>query len=98
MHEENGNNFVLIFFFVFLFQIAIGAIFLIDNGMTGAMRNGRVRKEYQGKGILRKLNDELIKHYPTIKNSSYVTATNLPEVYSKINLGVIKLITIQVIS
>jgi len=78
---------------MFLFQIAI-----VDNGMTGAMRNGRVRKEYQGKGILRKLNDELIKHHPTITNSSFVTATNLPEVYSKISLGAFKLITIQVIS
>ena len=81
-----------------LFQIAIGAIFLIDNGMTGAMRNGRVRNEYQSKGIARKLHDEVIKHHPTIKNVSFVTATNLPEVYRKINLGVLKLITIQVIS
>ena len=83
---------------MFLFQIALAAIFLIDNGMTGAMRNGRVRKEYQGKGILRKLNDEVIKHHPTIKILSFATATNLPEVYKKINLGVFKLITIQIIN
>lgn len=75
--------------------IAISAIFIIDNGMTGAIRNARVRKEYRGKGIVRKLNDELIKHHPTIKYSSFVTVTHLSTAYRKINLGVYKLITIQ---
>jgi hypothetical protein len=46
------------------------------------MRSGRARKEYQGKGMLRKLNNELIKHHPTVKYASLVTASNLPELYS----------------
>ena len=83
---------------MFLFQIALAAIFLIDNGITGSMRSGRARKEYQGKGILRKLNTELIKHHPTVKYASLVTASNLTELYSKINSGSLRLITIQVIT
>jgi hypothetical protein len=53
---------------------------------------------YQGKGMLRKLNNELIKHHPTVKYASLVTASNLPELYSKINSGFLNLITIQVIT
>jgi hypothetical protein len=64
------SKYVLFSFFMFLFQIALAAIFLIDNGMTGSMRSGRARKEYQGKGMLRKLNNELIKHHPTVKYAS----------------------------
>jgi hypothetical protein len=44
------------------------------------------------------LNNELIKHHPTVKYASLVTASNLPELYSKINSGFLNLITIQVIT
>lgn len=75
--------------------IGHSAIFVIDGGTTGVMRCGRIRKEYQEKGILRELGTELLRLHPMVQRSVSATATNIHLIKNKIDSGFFKLLTIR---
>ncbi|XP_076071773.1 histidine N-acetyltransferase-like [Mytilus galloprovincialis] len=62
-------------------------VYLVDGGTTGVMRSGRIRKDTQGKGVLRKLGEFIMEKNPSLTHVVFATGTNVPTIFQNIRNG-----------
>ncbi|XP_063413241.1 uncharacterized protein LOC134695759 [Mytilus trossulus] len=62
-------------------------VYLVDGGTTGVMRSGRIRKDTQGKGVLRKLGEFIMEQNPSLTHVVFATGTNVPTIFQNIKNG-----------
>lgn len=71
-------------------------VYLVDDGITGVMRSGRVRKDTQGKGVLGKFGGFIMEQNPSLTHVVFATGTNVPTIYQNIRKGVYRFVAKRV--
>lgn len=58
------------------FKTGFITVNLVDGGTTGAMETGCIQRDIQGRGVLTKLAEFIMKHNPSLTHVVFATGTN----------------------
>ena len=85
--EYFRTNVPCLFSILLSFKTGFQIVYLVDGGTTGVMRSGRIRKDTQGKGVLRKLGEFIMEQNTSLTHVVFATGTNVPTIFQNIRNG-----------
>ncbi|XP_063415056.1 uncharacterized protein LOC134696992 [Mytilus trossulus] len=80
------------------FKTGFQTVYLVDGGTIGVLKHGRIQKDIQGRGVLNKLAEFVLKQNPSLTHIVFSTGTNIPTIFQNIRSGKYRLVAKTVCS